>query len=67
MKITLYNNTHQSIITRLIVSSQAAGESLAEAMYAASATVACVERHDHILDGKWFVQFCSQEIEIASH
>jgi len=64
MKVTSSKQTQNSIITRLVVSSEAEGEMLADAMYKVSGRVATVERHNHMLDGKWFLQFFSDEIEI---
>lgn len=64
MKIASNKTTQKSIITRLLVSSATEGELLAEAMYKASGRPASVERYDHILDGQWFIQFFSDEIEV---
>lgn len=64
MKVTSNKDSQKSIITRIVVSSKAAGELLAGAMYAASGKPATVERHGHMFDGKWFIQFYSDEIEV---
>lgn len=64
MKVTSNKSTQKSIITRLAVSSEAEGEMLADAMYKASGRPASVERYDHMFDGKWFIQFFSDEIEV---
>lgn len=61
MKVTA--NKEQSIITRIVVSSEQAGELLAHALYKTSGKPATVEQYPDILDGEWFVQFFSDEVE----